>query len=237
MTQPNIKLQMRRKWPWFTRSLTWAITRQLRYTSELQSWITLLTNKGSWNSTRETSKSAGHRKDLYDRKSQRPICKVDDLVYIKVRAVTRGMSKKLFTKWEGPFHVIEKLFDVMYRVKNAGTGMRKVFHVNRMRRMSAGKTQILKLADNLYKCSQDVGYPFSFKTPHFAPREPAENQEPTVGYLGKELIAPGFSEEFELTRRMATSVQQTMPSVSSVELNAWRSCQWRPRNILECPIL
>ncbi|XP_042142253.1 uncharacterized protein LOC121833194 [Ixodes scapularis] len=163
------------------------------------------------------AKSAEHRKELYDRNSQRATYNIGDLVYIEVKAVKRGISKKLFPKWEGPYHVIKKLSEVTYCVKNARTGERKVLHVNRMRKTTAGETRIPELADNHHKRSQDEGCSFSSLPHNLAPRGPAGNEGTTVGYPDREQIAPGIFEELDVTGRMTTNGQQTMPPMSSVE--------------------
>lgn len=63
-----------------------------------------------------------------------PKFNVGERVYIRVSAVTRGLTKKLAPKWVGPYRIIERLSSVTVRVRDIKTREKKVIHVNRLRR-------------------------------------------------------------------------------------------------------
>ena len=60
-----------------------------------------------------------HQKDLYDRKVHGRPYECGDLVWLHSPAVPRGQSKKLRRPWTGPFRVVRKLSDAVYRIQHA----------------------------------------------------------------------------------------------------------------------
>ncbi|GBL98639.1 hypothetical protein AVEN_19695-1 [Araneus ventricosus] len=44
----------------------------------------------------------------------------------------RGQSSKLQQNWEGPYTVVKKLNDVVYRVQRSTNAKSKVIHINRL---------------------------------------------------------------------------------------------------------
>ncbi|GBN56995.1 hypothetical protein AVEN_125484-1 [Araneus ventricosus] len=44
----------------------------------------------------------------------------------------RGLSPKLQQKWEGPYTIIKRLNDVIYRVRRSPNAKPKVIHINRL---------------------------------------------------------------------------------------------------------
>jgi hypothetical protein len=70
-------------------------------------------------------------KRRYDRKSDVTGYQAGDAVYLYSPHVKRGLSPKLARKWHGPFKVIERLTDVVYRVQQSPKG--RIQTVNRYR--------------------------------------------------------------------------------------------------------
>ena len=64
----------------------------------------------------------GHKlcrqKDLYDRKVHGRPYECGELVWLYSPVVPRGQSKKLRHPWTGPFRVVRKLSDAVYRIQN-----------------------------------------------------------------------------------------------------------------------
>ena len=67
----------------------------------------------------------GHKlccqKDLYDRKFHVRPYKCGELVWLYSPVVPRGQSKKLRHPWTGPFQVMRRLSDAVYRIQCSGT--------------------------------------------------------------------------------------------------------------------
>ena len=76
----------------------------------------------------------GRQKDLYDRKVHGRPYECGDLVWLHSPAVSRGQSKKLRRPWTGPFRVVKKLSDAVYRIQNVCTPrQRLVVHFDRLK--------------------------------------------------------------------------------------------------------
>ncbi|GBM72688.1 hypothetical protein AVEN_213184-1 [Araneus ventricosus] len=58
--------------------------------------------------------------------------KEGDLVWMYNPKRRRGPSPKLQQNWEGPYTVIKKLNDVVYRVQRSSNAKQKVIHINRL---------------------------------------------------------------------------------------------------------
>ena len=43
----------------------------------------------------------------------------DDLVWLHSSVVPKGVGRKLYQPWTGPYRVIKKLSDAVYRIQNA----------------------------------------------------------------------------------------------------------------------
>ncbi|GBN51714.1 hypothetical protein AVEN_152018-1 [Araneus ventricosus] len=55
-----------------------------------------------------------------------------DLVWMYNPKQRRGLSPKLQQNWEGPYTVVKKLNDVVYRVHRSPNAKPKVIHINRL---------------------------------------------------------------------------------------------------------
>jgi len=70
-------------------------------------------------------------KTFYDRQAAEGGYSTGDLVWLFNPKRRKGLSPKLQHAWEGPFEVVKRINDVIYRVKKPG-GKRRVVHYNRM---------------------------------------------------------------------------------------------------------
>ena len=80
----------------------------------------------------------GHKlcrqKDLYDRKVHGRPYECGELVWLYSPVVPRGQSKKLRHPWTGPFRVVRKLSDAVYRIQNTQVPrQRLVVHFDRLK--------------------------------------------------------------------------------------------------------
>ena len=74
------------------------------------------------------------QKDLYDKRVHGSPYEPGDLVWLHSPAVPRGQSKKLHHSWAGPFRVVSKLSDAVYRVQNTLARRRRtVVHFNHLK--------------------------------------------------------------------------------------------------------
>ncbi|GBM27337.1 hypothetical protein AVEN_217349-1 [Araneus ventricosus] len=71
-------------------------------------------------------------KILYDSRATDHRFKEGDLVWMYNPKRRRGLSPKLQQNWEGPYTVVKKLNDVVYRVQRSPNAKPKVIHINRL---------------------------------------------------------------------------------------------------------
>ncbi|GBM66858.1 Retrovirus-related Pol polyprotein from transposon 412 [Araneus ventricosus] len=82
---------------------------------------------------RERIKLASERmKTRYDSRATDHHFKEGDLVWMYNPKRRRGLSPKLQQNWEGPYTVVKKLNDVVYRVQRSPNAKPKVIHINRL---------------------------------------------------------------------------------------------------------
>ncbi|GBM52432.1 Retrovirus-related Pol polyprotein from transposon 412 [Araneus ventricosus] len=82
---------------------------------------------------RERIKLASERmKTRYDSRATDHHFKEGDLVWMYNPKRRRGLSPKLQQNWEGPYTVVKKLNDVVYRVQRSPRAKPKVIHINRL---------------------------------------------------------------------------------------------------------
>ncbi|GBM66799.1 Transposon Ty3-I Gag-Pol polyprotein [Araneus ventricosus] len=82
---------------------------------------------------RERIKLASERmKTRYDSRATDHHFKEGDLVWMYNPKRRRGLSPKLQQNWEGPYTVVKKLNDVVYRVQRSPSAKPKVIHINRL---------------------------------------------------------------------------------------------------------
>lgn len=70
-------------------------------------------------------------KEYYDKSSKLIKYKIGDKVLLHDETVRRGRSKKLDSKWIGPYEIIEKHSDVNYTIKKGRKTVR--IHINRIK--------------------------------------------------------------------------------------------------------
>ncbi|VEN59224.1 unnamed protein product [Callosobruchus maculatus] len=71
-------------------------------------------------------------KMTYDVGSNETAYQPGDLVWLYNPQERRGLSPKLQSSWEGPYEVVMKINDVIYRIKKANGGKPRVVHFNRL---------------------------------------------------------------------------------------------------------
>ncbi|GBN85257.1 hypothetical protein AVEN_41122-1 [Araneus ventricosus] len=82
---------------------------------------------------RERIKLASKRmKTRYHSRATDHHFKEGDLVWMYNPERRRGLSPKLQQNWEGPYTVVKKLNDVVYRVQKSPNAKPKVIHINRL---------------------------------------------------------------------------------------------------------
>jgi len=78
------------------------------------------------------------QKTRYDSRTQGQPFRVGDMVWLHNPAVPRGRSKKLHQPWTGPYRVISRLSDAVYRLQHTQFRRRKpVVHFNRLKSCSS----------------------------------------------------------------------------------------------------
>ncbi|XP_045165454.2 uncharacterized protein LOC123529264 [Mercenaria mercenaria] len=87
-----------------------------------------------------TGKAMSRQKKNHDQKLSYVVFKVGDKVYVYFPVKKVGRSSKLLSYWRGPYQVIEKLSDVIYKVDCGRSKTPQVIHCDRMRK---AKDQLL----------------------------------------------------------------------------------------------
>ncbi|MES9880251.1 MAG: RNase H-like domain-containing protein [Sedimenticola sp.] len=83
---------------------------------------------------RENLQMAHQRqKDRYDQKMSGKSYEVGDHVWLHEPAVKVGRTRKLHSPWCGPFVVLKRITEVVYRIKRLGKPTKKVVHFNRLK--------------------------------------------------------------------------------------------------------
>ena len=83
---------------------------------------------------KEMNTAAQRQKSLYDKKVHGEPYKVGDLVWLLNPAVPKGKSRKLNCPWIGPFRVVKKLSDIVYRIQDScNRRKRQVVHFDRLK--------------------------------------------------------------------------------------------------------
>ena len=83
---------------------------------------------------RNLKTAASRQKELYDAKVHGKPYKIGDLVWLRNRAIPRGQAKKFFCPWVGPFKVIKRLGNTVYRIQDTrARRKRQVVHFNRLK--------------------------------------------------------------------------------------------------------
>ena len=92
----------------------------------------------------------GHKlerqKELYNRKAHGDPFQSGDLVWLHSPAVARGQCRKLHRPWTGPYHIVRRMSDAVYRVRNTqARRQRLVVHFDRLKPCPPG-TRIPKVS-------------------------------------------------------------------------------------------
>lgn len=88
--------------------------------------------------------SSERMKERYDVKAEKGGYRPGDLVWLYNPKRRRGYSPKLQSSWEGPYEIITRLNDVVYRIKMQPKGKPKVVHFNRLAPFK-GATEVQRL--------------------------------------------------------------------------------------------
>jgi hypothetical protein len=87
------------------------------------------TNQRVRSNLEETS---GKMKERYDIKADQGGYQAGDLVWLYNPKRIRGYSPKLQNQWEGPYEVVTRINDVVYRIKKLPRGKPRIVHFNRL---------------------------------------------------------------------------------------------------------
>ncbi|CAC5404131.1 unnamed protein product [Mytilus coruscus] len=77
--------------------------------------------------------SSDNMKRTYDRSSQLKIYKENDLVWLYNPVRKKGISPKLQCTWTGPFNIIKKINDVIYKIQKNKKVKPKIVHYDRLK--------------------------------------------------------------------------------------------------------
>ena len=112
------------------------------------------------------------QKEVYDRKAHGEPFEQGDLVWLHTSAVPRGRSKKLHCPWSGPFSIVRRLSDAVYRIQHTkARRQRRVVHFDRLKR-----------------CPPDVRIPGTDQP--VPPRPPLSPPTPPIGMTLELLESP-----------------------------------------------
>ena len=79
--------------------------------------------------------AAGTMKLRFDAKASRGLLEPGDKVWLYNPRRRKGVCPKLSSDWEGPYMIVNRLSDVIYRIKGEGRSKPKVVHFNRLWKM------------------------------------------------------------------------------------------------------
>ena len=82
---------------------------------------------------RSLGRNARRQKKNYDRRAADPRLQAGEFVWLYNPAKKKGVTPKLQLKWEGPFLVLKKLSDVVYRIQRSRGSKPLVVHVDRLK--------------------------------------------------------------------------------------------------------
>ncbi len=78
-------------------------------------------------------KAAVHQKQQYDPRTKSHALTAGQPVWLWDPSRKKGLSPKLTSKWKGPFVVVQKIDDLVYRIQRGPRTKAKVVHINRLR--------------------------------------------------------------------------------------------------------
>ena len=84
---------------------------------------------------RKHCKAAAQRqKKLYDMKASGAVYNRGDFVWLFVPIKKKGLSSKLQRYWEGPYLIVHRLSDALYRIQKSPRAKCKIVHFNRLKK-------------------------------------------------------------------------------------------------------
>ena len=135
--------------------------------------------------------AAGAMKLRHDAKASQEVLSPGDKVWLYNPKRKKGMCPKLSSDWEGPFTIINRLSDVIYRIKGERRSKPKVVHFNRLWRMHKAATftwsqspAVSEEEDAEDHASSEVSSENNVPEPDLAPRAAVDDltqREPASG--------------------------------------------------------
>ena len=92
------------------------------------------------------------QKQAKDQTTSGEAFQVGDHVWLFVRAIKKGQTKKFTSLWRGPYTIIDKVGPVNYHVQLIGGIQKRIVHRNRLKLCL--RTQILKMPIAIYRKPQ-----------------------------------------------------------------------------------
>ncbi|KAL3882850.1 hypothetical protein ACJMK2_029154 [Sinanodonta woodiana] len=86
--------------------------------------------------------ASNRQKRYYDHKIQSRQYKIGDIVWLHTKTRKKGRSPKLQTNWEGPYHVIGVLSDLVYKIQNNPKAVPKIVHHDRLKPFYGGNRMV-----------------------------------------------------------------------------------------------
>ena len=81
-----------------------------------------------------TGNAVSRQKRYHDQKTNYEQLEISDNVYVLFPVRKSGMSPKLTSFWKGPYKIMSKLSDVLYKVNCGRDGVPQIIHVDRIRK-------------------------------------------------------------------------------------------------------
>lgn len=81
-----------------------------------------------------TGKAVSRQKRYHDLKTNYEQLEINDNVYVLFPVRKSGISPKLTSFWKGPYKIMSKFSDVLYKVNCGRDGVPQIIHVDRIRK-------------------------------------------------------------------------------------------------------
>lgn len=82
---------------------------------------------------RHQARASEQQKMSYDFRANFPYCSEGELVWIQNKARKRGVCPKLQRRYKGPFRMMDRVTDVLYRLVPVEGGQESVVHFNQLK--------------------------------------------------------------------------------------------------------
>ena len=86
--------------------------------------------------------SSNNMKRLYGRSMNFKRYNAGESVWLYSPARTRGLNPKLQRPWQGPFEVLERINDVIYKIRNGPRSKIKIVHHDRLKSYVGGPSRV-----------------------------------------------------------------------------------------------